>query len=158
MTNDYEVRLQDWLARCGGDWECLARVLFFDHPIITAVREAKEKQIKRSFRIGRKDRYIRSKSWNEVAVMISRLRAAEVGTLGQRRFSSRKAALREGLKLKGAALHEWEKILAIHFAREKYALESGPSMPLIALADLDSSAEYPHDDNCPGCHDCQGVD
>lgn len=136
MAEKYEATLQEWLAKCDGDWECLARALFHDHPGVVAAREKEKRDLVALFGFGKPHR-IRGKDLTAITGMLTRLAAIEVGRKGQRIYSSRKAAL-TGLSLTRRERDKWEKVLSIFSARQRRRRAEKPASCLEFDFDVDT--------------------
>lgn len=143
-----ERATQNLLAKCGGDWELLARMLLHTHTIVVAARADEKKRLRRLYGFTGKDGLIRGKSLTEILAMLAQLDHFK------RQQDTRKATIAR-LSLSRKEKEEWEKVLAKFNARQKRRVGRKPLSAL--MFNFDPDTESAHDDDCPGCNDCQGV-
>lgn len=142
-----ERATQNLLAKCGGDWELLARMLLHTHPIVVAARADEKKRLRKLFGFTGKSGLIRGKNLTEILEMLDQLSRLK------RQRDTRKAIIAR-LSLPRKEKEEWEKILSEFIARQKRRRDA---KPLSSLLFTPSDTESAHDDDCPSCYDCQGA-
>jgi hypothetical protein len=130
MTDKYEATLQDWLAKCDGDWECLARALFHDHHSVVVAREKEKKELVTLFGFGKPHR-IRGKDLTEIMTMLARLATYT------REGNSRKTTIGR-LQLTKKEKEEWEKVLSEFNAQQKRRRALKPASCLVFDCDTDT--------------------
>jgi hypothetical protein len=115
-VNKYEDEIQRLLSLCGGDWETLARWMFWKLPEIVAEVKKDDENLARAFASSTKIKRGRKAdfTFDDVMAVLARLNATKYDKHGRLKFKSRMQALKaeNGLNMRDHRARQWTVALS----------------------------------------------
>jgi hypothetical protein len=114
-ADKYEVEVQRLLTECAGDWETLARALFYSHQGTQAARKEDNKRMMRALK-GKKSSRIRGKTLDVIWMMQDKIdeyrKPGDTMKAALARMATQYNAAGELVPMRRLDRDSWEKVFA----------------------------------------------